>query len=99
MAETMAPSQKGKEKAETSRAVWLDTMKKILLDLCIDEVMRGGRPGLNLKTQSCTRIIEAFKEKRGILYAQKQLKNQWDLMRKQYNAWTTLCAQTSVVYN
>lgn len=99
MAETMAPSQKGKEKSKTSRAVWSNTMKKIFFNLCINEVMRGGRPGSNLKTQLWKRIIEAFKEKIGILYAQKQLKNQWDLIRKQYNAWTALCAQTSVGYH
>ena len=45
------------------------------------------------------KIIEAFKEKTGIVYAQKQLKNQWDLMIKQDNAWTTLCAQIGVGHN
>ena len=58
---------------------------------CIVEVLQGRRPGSNLKTQSWTRI--------GILYGQKQLKNQWDGMRKQYNIWTTLCGQTGVGLN
>eukprot|EP00268_Persea_americana_P045506 TRINITY_DN4641_c0_g1_i14.p1 TRINITY_DN4641_c0_g1~~TRINITY_DN4641_c0_g1_i14.p1 ORF type:complete len:208 (-),score=34.06 TRINITY_DN4641_c0_g1_i14:232-855(-) len=99
MAERMAQSQKGKEKAETSRAVWSENMKKIFLDLCIEEVLQGGRPGSNFKAQSWTKIIEGFKVKTGLLYEQKQLKNQWDLMIKQYNAWTTLCGQTGVGYN
>ena len=99
MAERMAPSHKGKEKAETSRAVWSENMKKIFLDLCIEEVLQGGRPGSNFKAQSWTKIIEGFKVKTGLLYGQKQLKNQWDLMRKQYNAWTILCGQIGVGYN
>lgn len=79
----MAPSHKGKGKAETSRVVWSENMKKIFLDLCIEEVLQGGRPGSNFKAQSWTKIIESSKVKTRLLYGQKQLKNQWDLMRKQ----------------
>eukprot|EP00268_Persea_americana_P045822 TRINITY_DN4696_c1_g1_i10.p1 TRINITY_DN4696_c1_g1~~TRINITY_DN4696_c1_g1_i10.p1 ORF type:complete len:328 (-),score=51.94 TRINITY_DN4696_c1_g1_i10:166-1149(-) len=99
MAESRVLSQKSKEKAESSRAVWSDNQKKVFLDLCIQEVLSGGRPGTNLKSQSWKRVIDGFKEKTGILYGQKQLKNQWDLMRKQYNAWVTLCGQTGIGYN
>lgn len=99
MAESRVLSQKSKEKVESSRAVWSDNQKKVFLDLCIQEVLSGGRPGTNLKSQSWKRVIDGFKEKTGILYGQKQLKNQWDLMRKQYNAWVTLCGQTGIGYN
>lgn len=53
----------------------------------------------NVKTQSWTRIIKDFKEKTKILYGEIQLKNQWDGMKKQYNALTTLCGQTGVGLN
>ena len=72
MAERMASSHKGKEKAKTSRVVWSENMKKIFLDLCIEEVLQGGRPESNFKAQSWTKIIEGFKVKIGLLYGQSQ---------------------------
>lgn len=51
MVERMAQSYKGKEKAEPSRAVWLKNINKIFLNLCIEEVLQGGRPRSKFKAR------------------------------------------------
>lgn len=84
---------------ERGRASWSNENKKIFFGQCIEEVQTGGRPGSHLKVPSWKKIITAFNEKIKLNYDQKQLKNMWDIMKKQYAAWKKLLNQTGVGYN
>ncbi|KAF8392918.1 hypothetical protein HHK36_021158 [Tetracentron sinense] len=92
-------SQKEKKKVDTSRAAWPDNMRKILLDLCIEQVQLSGKPGVNFLPFTWKIIIDKYKEKTGRQYSQKQLRNQLDAMKRLYNAWVVLCGQTGIGRN
>lgn len=82
-----------------SRANWSNEIKKIFIDLCIEEVELGGQPGAHMKPSSWKRIIARFNEKTGLGYHQKQLKNTLDIMKKQYATWNKLIGQKGITFN
>lgn len=86
--------------AQKKRASWSNEVKKIFIDLCIEEVrLLGGRARANLKQSSWEKIIDGFNEKTGLGYNEKQLKNMWDIMKKQYAAWNKLMSQPGMKLN
>ncbi|KAF8389507.1 hypothetical protein HHK36_026202 [Tetracentron sinense] len=74
-------------------------MRKILLDLCIEQVQLSGKPGVNFLLFTWKIIIDKYKEKTGRQHSKKQLRNQLDAMKRLYNAWVILCGQTGIGQN
>ncbi|KAK1264389.1 hypothetical protein QJS04_geneDACA022931 [Acorus gramineus] len=71
-------------------------MKKMFIDLCLDQVKVGGRPGANLKTSAWKKVREEFNQRNLVNYEQKQFKNYWDMLRKQWNTWKRLISLTGI---
>ncbi|KAK1259521.1 hypothetical protein QJS04_geneDACA014442 [Acorus gramineus] len=71
-------------------------MKKIFIDLCLEQVRLGGRPGSNLKTSAWKKVREEFNQRNLVNYEQKQFKNYWDMLRKQWNTWKRLISLTGI---
>jgi hypothetical protein len=69
---------------------------KIFIDLCIEQVMVGGRPSSNLSRQAWFKVIKEFEKKTGLAYNQRILKNKWDLLKKQWSAWSKLISLTGI---
>ncbi|KAK3231833.1 hypothetical protein Dsin_003714 [Dipteronia sinensis] len=85
---------------ESCRANWSDpTQRKYFIDLCLQEVNSGFRSGGTLKPSAWTRIAEGLEKIIGKKFTQKQLKNGWDYMKKQYLTWTKLITTTGHGYN
>ncbi|KAK1295630.1 hypothetical protein QJS10_CPA03g00795 [Acorus calamus] len=80
----------------TGRASWSPEMKKLFIDLCLEQVKLGGRPGSNLKTSAWKKVREEFNNKNLTNYDQRQFKNYWDMLRKQWNAWKKLISITGI---
>ncbi|KAM7491006.1 hypothetical protein LguiA_033927 [Lonicera macranthoides] len=75
------------------------TGKRDFIELCLREVTREGYCGTSLKNVSWTRIAEDMKNKYNKDFDQKQLKNQWDYLKRLYSAWRVLETKTGHGYN
>ncbi|KAK3222304.1 hypothetical protein Dsin_009329 [Dipteronia sinensis] len=74
-----------------NRASWSDpSHRKRFLDLCLHEINNGFRSGRTLKPSAWARIVKELDTSIGKHFHQKQLKNGWDYMRKQYLEWIRL---------
>ncbi|KAK8599852.1 hypothetical protein V6N12_049724 [Hibiscus sabdariffa] len=65
-------------------------MTIILCDLSIKEILNGNRPGTHSKKEGWVNIVKNFENETGKSYTQKQLKNQWDLLKKEWRLWKKL---------
>ncbi|XP_034686267.1 L10-interacting MYB domain-containing protein-like isoform X1 [Vitis riparia] len=85
---------------EITRANWSDpTQRKHFIDLCLHEANSGFRSGGTLKPSSWPRIIKELEKLVGKRFNQKQLKNAWDYMKKQYLTWSRLITMMGDGYN
>ncbi|KAM7508389.1 hypothetical protein LguiA_018842 [Lonicera macranthoides] len=75
------------------------TGKRDFIELCLREVNREGYCGTSLKNVSWNRIIEDMKNKYNKDFDQKQLKNQWDYLKRLYSAWRVLETKIGHGYN
>ncbi|KAK1272954.1 hypothetical protein QJS04_geneDACA016509 [Acorus gramineus] len=71
-------------------------MKKQFIDLCLKQVKLGGQRGSNLKSSAWAKVREDFNKKVGVNYEQKQFKNFWDMLKKQWNIWKKLISLTGI---
>ncbi|KAK2635631.1 hypothetical protein Ddye_030423 [Dipteronia dyeriana] len=85
---------------ENNRASWSDpSHRKRFLDLCLHEINNGFRSGRTLKPSAWARIAKELETSIGKRFHQKQLKNGWDYMRKQYLEWIRLVTAVGQGYN
>lgn len=73
--------------------------RKDFLELCLREVNKEGFSGSSLKNVSWNRMIQELKLKYNKEFNQKQLKNQWDYLRRCYTAWRVLVKGANNGYN
>ncbi|KAK1296583.1 hypothetical protein QJS10_CPB15g01040 [Acorus calamus] len=83
-------------KANHARATWTPEMKKQFIDLCLEQVKLGGQRGSNLKSSAWAKVREDFNKKVGVNYDQRQFKNFWDMLKKQWNTWKKLISLTGI---
>ena len=95
----MSDKGKSKETDDIDRAQWSDGMRKCLIDICLEQVRAGGRPGVQFSSKAWKMIIEKFTQRTGHSFNQKQLKNQLDHLNKSYNVWLHLTSQTGIGFN
>ncbi|KAK1288888.1 hypothetical protein QJS10_CPB19g00612 [Acorus calamus] len=84
------------ENHKVGRATWTPEKKKMFIDLCLEQVKLGSRPGSNLKLSAWKKVREDFNMKVGVNYEQRQFKNYWDMLKKQWNAWKKLISLTGI---
>ncbi|KAK8562533.1 hypothetical protein V6N12_010610 [Hibiscus sabdariffa] len=76
--------------SEKVKATWDRRLTMILCDLCIKEILIGNRPGTHFKREGWVKIVNNFEKETGKPYTQKQLKNRWDLLKKEWKLWKKL---------
>ncbi|XP_047323484.1 uncharacterized protein LOC124927166 [Impatiens glandulifera] len=80
------------------RANWKDhELLKIFLDACIEVDTSRKNNGSAMKKQSWDIIGKTIKEKKGLTLSYKQLKNQWDYMKRKYSIWEKIVNKTGSV--
>ena len=67
-----------------------------MCDLFADEVQKGNRDTIHLSMTGYLNMIRRFKDRTGLLYTRKQLKNKWDKMKPDHGIWKQLTKQTSL---
>ena len=71
-----------------ARANWKNPeLIKLFIDLCLQEAVDSGKNGGSLKKESWDRIRVAFRQQKNVDLSQKQLKNQWEYLKKKYGVW------------
>ena len=83
----------------TSKAKWTPANHKIFIDLCLEETLKGNKPGTHFTKEGWRNIMGSFCAKTGVRYDRKQIKNHWDATRKQWMSWVKLIGDSSMKWN
>ena len=67
-----------------------------MCDLFADEVQKGNRDTIHLNMTGYLNMIRRFKDRTGLLYTRKQLKNKWDRLKTDYSIWKQLTKETGL---
>ena len=67
-----------------------------MCDLFADEVQKGNRDTIHLNMTGYLNMIRRFKDRTGLLYTRKQLKNKWDMLKTDYSIWKQLTKETGL---
>lgn len=83
----------------TEKANWTPSYHKIFVDLCLDETLKGNKPGTHFTKEGWQNIVESFYEKTGSRYDMKQMKNHWSLTKLQWKIWVKLIGDSSMKWD
>lgn len=72
------------------KATWTPAVHKIFVDLCLQETLKGNKPGTHFTKEGWKNIMESFYLKSGLNYDRLQLKNHWDSTKEQWKVWCKL---------
>ena len=67
-----------------------------MCELFADEVQKGNHDTTHSNKTGYLNMITRFKDRTGLLYTRKQLKNKWDKMKTDHGIWKQLTKQTSL---
>ena len=62
----------------------------VFIDLCMNEVKNGNRPGSHFNKAGWGNIEKNMKERTARCFDKKQLKNKWDNMKKEWKLYDRL---------
>lgn len=82
-----------------SRKNLTNEMIKVLLDTCIEEMKTTGMNGVSLYRSSWVRLGQMLKDKFGMDFTQKEMKNGFDNLKAKYIGWLYLKNKTGNIYN
>lgn len=72
------------------KATWIPALHEIFVDICLEETLKGNRPGTHFTKEGWRNIVESFQEKTDLRYDRIQLKNHWDSTKEQWKVWCKL---------
>ncbi|XP_016691638.2 L10-interacting MYB domain-containing protein-like [Gossypium hirsutum] len=75
---------------EKVKAMWDKRLTDIFCDICIKEILKGNRPGTHFTKDRWLKIMTNFEKETGKGFSQRQLKNRWDALKKEWKAWKKL---------
>ncbi|KAG8472432.1 hypothetical protein CXB51_034198 [Gossypium anomalum] len=85
---------------EKVKAMWDKRLTEIFCDICIKEILKGNRPGTHFTKDGWLKIMNNFEKETGKAFSQRQLKNRWDALKKEWKAWKKLKGEdTSLGWN
>ncbi|BFG30335.1 hypothetical protein CerSpe_166100 [Prunus speciosa] len=86
------PSQDecGEESKKQGKAHWDDEALDAFIKICVVETIAGNRPGGHFSKQGWKNVVRKFSELTQRTYTQKQLKNKWTGLKKDWQLWTSL---------
>ncbi|PPD83107.1 hypothetical protein GOBAR_DD19960 [Gossypium barbadense] len=70
--------------------MWDKRLTEIFCDICIKEILKGNRPGTHFTRDGWLKIMTNFEKETGKGFSQRQLKNRWDALKKEWKAWKKL---------
>ncbi|PPS03350.1 hypothetical protein GOBAR_AA17315 [Gossypium barbadense] len=75
---------------EKVKAVWDKRLTETFCDICIKEILKGNRPSTHFTKDGWLKIMINFEKETGKAFSQRQLKNRWDALKKEWKAWKKL---------
>ena len=98
---TTSQMGKGKKKqvkendpTRKQKASWTDYRVSCFIDICLEDAALGNKPSSVLNKTGYDNLERKFKERTNISYNKVQLKNHWDLLKKDWQQWNFLEKQT-----
>ncbi|XP_028125598.1 L10-interacting MYB domain-containing protein-like [Camellia sinensis] len=91
--ETQSENRKNKGKSSqvpSTKAHWDAKSNEIFIKLCVDQVKVGHRPGTHLDRVGWENVITLFETMNGKTYQRLQMKNHWDVLKKDWLLWNNL---------
>ncbi|MBA0750696.1 hypothetical protein Gogos_002092 [Gossypium gossypioides] len=75
---------------EKVKVMWDKILTKIFCDICIKEILKDNTPGTHFTKDGRLKIMINFEKETSKAYSQRQLKNRWDALKKEWKAWKKL---------
>ena len=72
------------------KVIWDHNTLMVYIELCMDEIRNGNRPGSHFNKAGWGNIEKKIKERTGKCLDKKQLKNKWDSMKKEWKYYDRL---------
>lgn len=86
-------------KESKPKASWLPALHETFIDICLQETLKGNRPGTHFTKEGWRNIVESFQEKTGLRYERIQLKNHWDSTKEQWKVWCKLISTSHMKWD
>ncbi|KAI3470841.1 hypothetical protein Pfo_027504 [Paulownia fortunei] len=80
----------GKGKINPVKAHWTPDNHELFIDLCLEQISIGNRPGTHLTAEGWKNILDSFHSITGLKYDRIQMKNHWDITKKHWKVWHDL---------
>ncbi|KAL7108766.1 hypothetical protein ACP275_06G134600 [Erythranthe tilingii] len=80
----------GKQKINQVKASWTPENHELFIDLCLEQISIGNKPGTHLTKNGWNNLLGSFHSITGIKYERIQLKNHWDMTKKNWKIWHDL---------
>ncbi|XP_057981728.1 L10-interacting MYB domain-containing protein [Malania oleifera] len=81
------------------KANWTPAFHKIFVDLCLEQTLKGNKPGTHFTKEGWRNIADTFCKRSGLRYDKKQLKNHWDVTKEQWKVWCKLVGTSSMKWD
>ncbi|GJW41616.1 zinc finger, CCHC-type, retrotransposon gag domain protein [Tanacetum coccineum] len=78
------------KKAASRKTVWDTSTHITFVELCLEEVKKGNRPGTHFNKIGWTNLENNLKARSGKVFNKQQLKNHWDTMKKDFKLYDRL---------
>ena len=72
------------EGTKNDHAKWSDPDTEVFLKVCVEEINAGNRPHSHFTREGWKNLIKKFNERTCHTYSQKQLKNRWEALKKNF---------------
>nr|KJB41769.1 hypothetical protein B456_007G119700 [Gossypium raimondii] len=69
------------------KSMWDKRLTEKFCDICIKEILKGNSPGTHFTKDGWLKIMTNFEKETGKGFSQRQLKNRWDALKKEWKAW------------
>ncbi|KAH1031957.1 hypothetical protein J1N35_044131 [Gossypium stocksii] len=66
--------------------MWDKRLTEIFCDICIKKILKGNKLGTHFIKDGWLKIMTTFEKETGKTFSQKQLKNRWDALKKEWKA-------------
>lgn len=81
------------------KATWTADFHEIFLDLCLEQINAGNKPGTHFTRVGWRNIEDSFMNNSGVFYEKKQFKNHWDNTKEQWKVWRKLIGTRSMKWD
>ncbi|CAA2976091.1 Hypothetical predicted protein [Olea europaea subsp. europaea] len=92
-------SHQKKVKLNQVKANWTPVLHEMFIDLCLEQISMGNRPGTSFNKDGWMNILNSFHTRTGLGYDKVQLKNHLDVTKKHWTTWHQLVSTDAMKWN